>query len=83
MLRIPAPTAQDRATQWSDAYDAAEALFAKAFKDCPQLICNVNEASLDLVCEAIAARQAIPFQIIAAAVLTVANDLHEQYHNPV
>lgn len=83
MLRIPAPTAQDRANQWSDAYDAAEALFTKAFKDCPQLICKVNEASLDVVCEAIAARQDIPFQIIAAAVLTVANDLHEQYHNRV
>ena len=83
MLRIPAPTAKDRANQWSDAYDAAEALFAKAFKDCPQLICNVNEASLDLVCEAIAARQDIPVQIIAAAVLTAANDLHEQCHNRV
>ena len=83
MLRIPAPTAKDRANQWFDAYDAAEVLFAKAFKDCPQLICNVNEASLDIVCDAIVARQAIPFQIITAAVLTVANDLHEQYHNPV
>ena len=83
MLRIPAPTAKDRANQWSDAYDAAEALFAKAFKDCPQLICNVNEASLDLVCEAIAARQDIPFQIIAAAALTAANDLREQHHNRV
>ena len=83
MLRIPAPTAQDRANQWSDAYDAAEALFAKAFKDCPQLICNVNEASLDIVCEAIAVRQDIPFQIIVAAALTAANDLHEQYHNRV
>ena len=83
MLRIPAPTAKDRANQWSDAYDAAETLFAKAFKDCPQLICNVNEASLDLVCEAIAVRQDIPFQIIAAAALTAANDLHEQHHNRV
>ena len=83
MLRIPAPTAKDRVDQWTSAYDAAEALFAKAFKDCPQLICKVNEASLDVVCEAIAARQDIPVQIIAAAVLTAANDLHEQYHNRV
>ena len=83
MLRIPAPTAKDRANQWVDAYDAAEALFAKAFKDSPQLICKVNEASLDLVCEVIAARQDIPFQIVAAATLTVAKDLHEQYHNRV
>ena len=102
MLRIPAPTAQDRANQWSDAYNAAEALFAplsnsnnaflfssslfcpgtKVFKDCPQHNCNVKEAFLDIVCEAIAARHSIPFQIIVAAVLTVANDLHEQYHNP-
>ena len=96
MLRIPAPTAQDRANQWSDAYDAAEALFAKAFKDCPQLICslfvraskdspqlNQTETSLDVVCKTIAARQAIPFQIITAAVLTAAKDLHEQHHNRV
>ena len=83
MLRIPAPTAKDRANQWSDTYDAAEALFAKTFKDCPHLICTVNEASLDLVCEAVAARQDIPVHIAAAAALTAANDLHEQYHNPV
>ena len=85
MLRIPAPTAQDRALQWSDAYDAAETLFTKAFKNCPQLICTVSEASLslNLVCEAIEVRQAIPFQIAAAAALTAAQDLHEQYHNPV
>lgn len=84
MLRIPAPTALDRANQWTDAYNATEALFAKTFKDCPHLICNVNEASLDIVCGAIAARrQDIPVQIVAAAVVTVADDLHEQYHNPV
>ena len=83
MLRIPAPTVRDRADQWSEAYDAAEALFAKAFKDCPQFICTVSETSLDLVCEIIADRQTIPYQIIAAAALTVANDLHEQHHNPV
>ena len=95
MLRIPAPTAKDRANQWVDAYDAAEALFASAFKDCPQLICslfmkaskdspqlNLTETSLDAVCNTIATRQAIPFQIITAAVLTAAKDLHEQHHNP-
>lgn len=83
MLRIPAPTAQDRANQWAEAYNAAETLVANAFKDCPQLICRVNEASLDLVCDVIRDRHAIPFQIIAAAVLTVVQDLHEQYHNQV
>ncbi len=83
MLRIPAPTAQDRTDQWAEAYNAAERLFAKAFKDCPQLICHVNEASLDIVCDVIRARHAIPFQIIAAAALTAAQDLHEQFHNPV
>lgn len=83
MLRIPAPTAKDRVDQWTSAYDAAEALFAKAFKDCPQLICNVTEASVGIVCEAIAARQNIPSPIIGAAVATAANDLHEQYHNRV
>ena len=83
MLRIPAPTVEDRAKQWTDAYDAAEALFAKTFKDCPQLICRVNETSLDLACDAIRDRHAIPFQIITAAVLTAALDLHEQYHNQI
>ena len=83
MLRIPAPTVQDRAKQWSDAYNAAEALFSKAFKDCPELICTVGDVSFDLACELIAVKQAVPVHIAAAAALTAANDLYEQCCNPV
>lgn len=83
MLRIPAPTAKDRANQWVDAYDTAESLFAKAFKNSPELVCNLNEAFLELVCDAIAGQHGIPVHIAAAATVTAANDLHEQYHNPV
>ena len=83
MLRIPAPTAKDRANQWVDAYDAAETLFAKSFKNRPHLsVCDLNEAFLKLVCDTIAKQYGIPVHIAAAAVTTVANDLHEQYHNP-
>ena len=83
MLRIPAPTAQDRANQWADAYDAAEALFANISKNSPHLMCSVDEVFLELVCNAIAKQYVIPVHIAAAAVTTAANDLHEQYHNPV
>ena len=36
MLHIPAPTVQDRANQWAEAYNAAEGLFVKVFKNDPQ-----------------------------------------------
>ena len=80
MLRIPAPTAKDRANQWVDAYDAAETQFAKIFKNSPHLMCYLTEVFL--VRDAIAEQYGIPVHIAAAAVTTVANDLHEQYHNP-
>ena len=83
MLRIPAPTAQDRADQWAEAYNAAERVFVKVFKNSPQLMCDLNEVFLELVCDAIAEQYGIPVHIAAAAALTAANDLHEQYHNPV
>ena len=78
MLRIPAPTAKDRANQWVDAYDAAETLFAKIFKNSPHFMCDLNEVFLELV-----ELRAIPVHIVAGAVVTAAQDLHEQYHNPV
>ena len=83
MLRIPAPTAKDRANQWVDAYDAAEGLFVRVFKNSPELVCDPNEVFLELVRDAIAKQYGIPVHIAAAAALTAANDLHEQYHNPV
>ena len=83
MLRIPAPTAQDRTNQWVEAYNAAERLIAKAFKDNPQLMCDVTEVSLELLSNVIAKLHGIPVQIAAAATVTAADDLHEQYHNPV
>ena len=83
MLHIPAPTVQDRANQWAEAYNAAERLIANAFKYNPQLMCYITEVSLKLVIIAIAEQHAIPIQIIGAATLTAAQDLHEQYHNPV
>ena len=83
MLRIPAPTAQDRADQWAEAYNAAERVFVKVFKNSPQLMCDLNEVFLELVRDAIAKQYGIPVHIAAAAALTAANDLHEQYHNPV
>lgn len=82
MLRIPAPTAKDRANQWSDAYDTAEGLFVKVFKNSPELICDLNEVFFKLVRDAIAEQYGIPVHIAAAAALTAAQDLHEQYHNP-
>ena len=82
MLRIPAPTAQDRTYQWDDAYEAAEGLFARVFKNSPELVCDLNEVFLGLVRDAIAKQYGIPVHIAAAAALTAANDLHEQYHNP-
>ena len=83
MLRIPAPTAKDRELQWSDAYDTAEALFAKAFKDCPQLMCDLTEVSLELVITTITKMHGIPELIAAAATVTAIDDLHEQYHNQI
>ena len=83
MLRIPAPTAQDRFDQWVDAYDAAEGLFVRVFKNSSELACDLNEVFLELVCDAIAEQYGIPVHIAAAATLTAAQDLHEQYHNPV
>ena len=83
MLRIPAPTAKDRANQWSDAYDAAETLFAKIFKNSPHHMCDLNEVFLGLVSDDIAEHHGIPVHIAAAAVTTAANDLHEQFHNRV
>ena len=83
MLRIPAPTAKDRANQWVDAYDAAEGLFVRVFKNSSELACDLNEVFLELVSDAIAKRYGIPVHIAAAAALTAAQDLHEQYHNPV
>lgn len=82
MLRIPAPTAKDRVDQWTYAYDAAETLFAKIFTKSPELMCDLNEVFLELVRDAIAEQYVIPVHIAAAAALTAANDLHEQYHNP-
>ena len=83
MLRIPAPTAKDRANQWTDAYDAAEGLFARIFKNSPELVCDLNEVFLELVRDAIAKQCDIPVHIAAAAAFTAAQDLREQYHNPV
>ena len=60
MLRIPAPTAQDRANQWSDAYNAAEARFTKIFKNSPHFICYLNEVFLERVCDGIAEQYGIP-----------------------
>ena len=82
MLRIPAPTAKDRANQWSDAYDIAEGLFVRIFKNSPELVCGLDEVFLELVRDAIAKQYGIPVHIAAAAALTAATDLHEQYHNP-
>ena len=83
MLRIPAPTAKDRTNQWVDAYDAAEGLFVRVFENSPELACDLNEVYLELVRDAIANQYGIPVHIAAAAALTAAQDLHEQYHNPV
>lgn len=83
MLRIPAPTAQDRADQWAEAYNAAERVFARACKNSPELMCDQNEVFLALVSGAIAEQHGFPVHIAAAAALTAAQDLHEQYHNPV
>ena len=82
MLHIPAPTVQDRANQWAEAYNAAEKLFVKVFKNNPQHMCDLNEVFLELVITAIAELHGIPDLIAAAATVTAIDDLHEQYHNP-
>ena len=81
MLRIPAPVVDDRTNQWKEAYDTAEkTVNISVYK----FLCLVNEETLDMLTLSVRRQNPeIPVQIVAAAVLTAVNDLHEQYHNRV
>ena len=81
MLRIPAPVVEDRTNQWKEAYDTAEKMINISVS---KFLCIVNEETLDILTYSVRRQLPyIPVQIVAAAVLTAVNDLHDQFHDRV